>query len=178
MDSEPISWQIGVERPGDIQAIYRVNHEAFGRPDEAEVVDRLRLNSPDFYSFVARVKEQVVGHVLFTPAHIVQDKGWTVTGLGLAPLAVLPEFQDLGIGSALCRAGLKYIDHGRYPFVIVLGHPDYYPRFGFKPASLQGIHCAYEDVPEAAFMIQILDSKEMAGVTGVAYYRPEFDSVS
>ncbi len=178
MNLEPISWQVEPEQSGDFEAIYQVNREAFGRPDEAELVTRLRQNSPAFFSYVVRAEGRVVGHVLFTPASIVQAEGWTVTGLGLAPLAVLPEFQGLGIGSALCRAGLAQIDPEIYPFVIVLGHPDYYPRFGFRPANRYGIRCAYPDVPADAFMVRILNLEAMTGVTGVAYYRPEFDSVS
>ena len=172
------SWIIEAEHPEDIDAIYQVNLQAFGRPGEAQVVDRLRENSPVFFSFVARVEGRVVGHLLFTPAQIVQVDDWTITGLGLAPLAVLPEFQRIGIGSALCREGLNRIQPEAYPFVIVLGHPCYYPRFGFEHASRYDIRCAYEDVPDEPFMIKILNPEKMAGVTGVAYYRPEFDSVS
>lgn len=179
MNSHAISsWEIDIEQPEDIKAVHQVNMQAFGRIDEAEVVDRLRQNSPVFKSYVARVEGRVVGHVLFTPSHIVQVDDWKISGLGLAPLAVTPEYQGQGIGSALCRSGLKRIDPDIAPFVIVLGHPDYYPCFGFKPASLHGICCSYADVPEACFMIRILDQKRMEGVSGVAYYQPEFDSVS
>lgn len=169
---------IDVERPNDVEDIHQVNLSAFGRSGEAEVVDRLRQESSVFHSYVARVSGQVVGHVLFTPAHIVQADDWTVAGLGLAPLAVTPEFQGLGIGSSLCREGLKRIAAKDDPFVIVLGHPKYYPRFGFRKASLFGIRCSYPNVPEDCFMIRIFDPEKMNGVSGVAYYRPEFDSVS
>ncbi len=169
---------IDVERADDIKTIHLLNLRAFERSGEAEVVDKLRQNSPIFYSYVARVEGQVVGHILFTPAHIVQADDWTIAGLGLAPLAVTPEFQGMGIGSALCKEGLKRIAAKEYPFVIVLGHPKYYPRFGFRKASLFGIRCSYPDVPEDCFMIRILDHEKMAGVSGVAYYRPEFDSVT
>ncbi|MFW5713470.1 MAG: GNAT family N-acetyltransferase [Brevefilum sp.] len=171
------SGEIEEERPEDIKDIYKVNVKAFKRKDEAEVVDRLRQCSPVFRSYVARVDGHVVGHILFTSAHIVQPNDWTVPGLGLAPLAVSPEFQGVGIGSALCREGLKNIDTADYPFVIVLGHPGYYQRFGFEPTRLYGIRCCYEDVPEECFMIRILDLGKMSGVAGVAYYRPEFDKL-
>jgi putative acetyltransferase len=179
MRSDPSSvLQIDEEHSEDIGAVYQVNLKAFERKDEAEVVDQLRHTSPVFYSYLARIADQVVGHILFTPTHIVQPNAWTVPGLGLAPLAVVPEFQGMGIGSALCREGIKRIDPKSHPFVIVLGHPEYYPRFGFRRASLYDIRCAYDDVPEDCFMIQILAPEKMADVSGVAYYRPEFDSVS
>jgi len=172
------SVKIELEKPEDIDAIYQVNLDAFGRSDEADVVDQLRQNCPVFHSFVARVEGQVVGHVLFTPAHIVQPDDWTVSGLGLAPLAVSPEYQGSGIGSALCTAGLQFAASDGYPFVIVHGHPEYYPRFGFQPAAKYEIRCSYENIPEDCFMIRILDKHKMEGVSGVAYYRQEFDSVS
>lgn len=179
MDSEAIkAIKIDLERPEDIESIHWVNLMAFERRGEAEVVDQLRQNSSVFYSYVARVEAQVVGHILFTPAHIVQADDWTMAGLGLAPLAVLPEYQGFGIGSALCKEGLKRIASKNTPFVIVLGHPGYYPRFGFMKASNFGIRCSYPDVPEDSFMIRIFDHKKMTGVSGVAYYRPEFDSVT
>ena len=166
------------EQPEDIESIHWINERAFRRSGEADVVDQLRQTSPVFLSYVAKISGRVVGHVLFTPAHIVQKDDWTIPGLGLAPLAVDPEYQGLGIGSALCRQGLKRLSSGDFPFVIVLGHPGYYPRFGFEPANLYGIRCSYEDIPEDCFMIQILNPQKMEGVSGVAYYRPEFDSVS
>lgn len=176
--TEDVSWQIDQERPADVDSIRRVNLAAFEGPGEAAVVDQLRRVSPGFHSFVARAGNQVLGYILYTPAHIVQPNGLKVLGLGLAPLAVTPNYQGRGIGSALCRESLKRIAVQKPPFVIVLGHPEYYPRFGFKRASLFNIRCAYQDVPDDCFMIRIFDREKMAGVSGVAYYRPEFDSVS
>jgi len=179
MNSKTISSvKIEVEQPEDIEAIHEINERAFGRSGEADVIDQLRQTSPVFLSYVARMEGRMVGHVLFTPANIVQEDDWTISGLGLAPLAVAPEYQGLGIGSALCREGLKRISMEDFPFVIVLGHPGYYPRFGFEPANLYGITCSYHDVPEDCFMIRILNPQKMVGVSGVAYYRQEFDSVS
>jgi len=77
--------------------------------------------------------------------------------MGLGPMAVLPEFQRQGIGSRLIRAGLNPIERAKYPFVIVLGHPTHYPRFGFVPASRHGIKCEYENAPDEAFMILVLN---------------------
>jgi putative acetyltransferase len=96
--------------------------------------------------------------------------------MGLAPMAVLPEFQRKGIGSKLIRAGLAEMQKTEQPFVIVLGHPEYYPRFGFGRASQYGIVSQYPNVPDEAFMILMYDESALAGVSGVGKYRAEFDA--
>lgn len=169
---------IGPEQPEDIEGIRRVNLAAFDGTGEADVVDQLRQTCPVFVSLAAKLNDLVLGHVLFTPAEIRQDNGWVTKGMGLAPLAVLPEYQNKGIGAALCHSGLRQLESLSYPFVIVLGHPNYYPRFGFTRASAFGINCAYPDVPDEAFMIHIFDDAFMEGVKGVAHYRPEFDAIT
>jgi putative acetyltransferase len=166
---------IAEEEPEDISGIRLVNQLAFEGNYEADVVELLRRSCPSILSLVAKQGEEVIGHILFSPARIVQLKGWTVTGMGLGPLAVRPEHQSKGIGSALCQVGMQHMEAVGYPFVIVLGHPSYYPRFGFTQASTYGIRCAFEGVPDEAFMIRILDVDTMAGVMGTAYYRQEFD---
>ncbi len=98
--------------------------------------------------------------------------------MGLAPIAVLPGLQRLGIGKALIEAGIDKIRASGEPFVLVLGHPGYYPTFGFVPASPFGIRCEYDGVPDEAFMILVLKDDTMAGISGVAKYRPEFDDVT
>ena len=166
------------ETPEDIESINRVNVSAFGRLGEAAVVDELRDNCEVFLSLVAKREDEVIGHILFTPVFIEQPGGKPVEGLGLAPLAVSPEYQGLGVGSALCQAGLTAAEKSGSPFVIVLGHPGYYPHFGFELASDYDVACSYPDVPQEAFMIKILDSEKMSDVSGIAYYRPEFDNVT
>lgn len=163
------------EQAGDADQIRLVNTRAFGQPAEADVVDTLRQTCPEGLSLVALWQEQIVGHILFTPA-VIEAEAKSVHGLGLAPLAVLPEFQRQGIGSKLVEAGLAEIRKTQPPFVIVLGHPEYYPRFGFIPASRYGIVSDYADVPDEAFMILVLDEAALAGVSGVAKYRPEFNA--
>jgi len=175
---EKLKFDILEETAQDQAGIRSVHRLAFQRDDEADVVDRLRENCPVFISLVAKIGEDVLGHILFTPARLIQNQGWSIKGLGLAPLAVLPEYQGQGIGTGLCIEGLTRAALGDYPFVVVLGHPAYYPKFGFKPASTYGIRCAYEDVPDEAFMIKILKPRILSGVKGVVYYRQEFDSVS
>jgi len=117
---------------------------------------------------VAVEGDDVVGHVLFSPAEIGD-----VRGMGLAPMAVSPDRQRHGIGSELVHAGLAKLEARGCPFVIVLGHPEYYPRFGFERASARGIRCQW-DVPDEAFRILVLDEAAVEGVTGLARYRPEF----
>jgi putative acetyltransferase len=173
-----LKFTIQEETEQNLQGIRLVHRLAFQRDDEAEVVDRLRENCPVFISLVAKIGDKVIGHVLFTPARLIQNQGWSIEGLGLAPLAVLPEYQKQGVGTGLCVEGLTRAALSEFPFVVVLGDSAYYPRFGFKKASTFGIRCAYEDVPDEAFMIKILKPKIMTDVEGVVYYRQEFDSVS
>jgi putative acetyltransferase len=160
------------ELPEDINAIRLVNTQAFGRTQEADIIDKLRQNCSDLLSLVAMRQNEVVGHILFSPA-TVESEDRSTRGMGLAPMAVRPDYQRQGIGSELIRAGIAELKSRRCPFVIVLGHPQYYPRFGFERASLYGIRSEWQ-VPDEAFMILILDESEMRNVSRVAKYRPEF----
>src|SRR5258708_11234472 len=95
--------------------------------------------------------------------------------MGLAPMAVLPDRQRQGIGSELVRRGLDILRERGCPFVVVVGHPEYYPRVGFEPASVHGLASQWEAVPDAAFMVLVLDELAMVGVSGVAKYSEEFN---
>jgi len=163
------------EASGESQQIRIVIQNAFGQTEEADIVDKLRQNCPNRFSLVAVSGDQIVGQILFTRVTI-QTKERIIAGMGLAPMAVLPEFQRQGIGSQLVKAGLTLIKKRKYPFVIVFGHPTYYPRFGFVPASRYGIRSEYENVPDEAFMILVLNQEALESVSGVAKYRPEFAS--
>jgi putative acetyltransferase len=171
MTSEIFVREEGAE---DGAAVRIVNERAFGQPQEANIVDRLRQSCPDLLSLVATSGEKVVGHLLFSPATVRKDSD-VVRGMGLAPMAVLPEYQRQGIGSRLVRTGLAILRERLCPFVIVLGHPHYYPRFGFQPASKYGLKCQWSDVPDEAFMVLIMDGPTMKGVSGVVSYRDEFN---
>jgi putative acetyltransferase len=164
------------ETPADFSGIRQVNERAFGRPAEADLVDRLRQACADALSLVA-VDDAVVGHILFTPV-VVEGAEQRVVGMGLAPMAVLPDRQRQGIGSQLVRRGLDILREREYPFVVVVGHPDYYPRFGFEPASKCGLVSQWEGMPDTVFMALVLDRHAMAGASGVARYRDEFNAVA
>lgn len=163
---------IRLEQPGDGPQVRRINELAFGQPAEADLVDRLRHACGDSVSLVAE-DESVVGHILFTPVTI-GNEGRRVVGMGLAPMAVLPERQRQGIGSQLVMRGLEILRDRRCPFVVVVGHAEYYPRFGFEPCSRHRLASQWEGVPDDAFMVAVLDPRAMAGVAGVAKYRDEF----
>jgi putative acetyltransferase len=164
--------EIREEFPSDATSIRDVNRRAFGQDQEGNIVDALRSNGAALLSLVATLDDQVVGHIMYSPLSIGE-----VIGAGLGPMAVLPEYQRQGIGSKLVMAANEKLKHAGCPFVIVVGHASYYPRFGFKPASRRGIACEWE-VPDEAFMLLVLDEATMQDVSGLAKYRHEFSSVS
>jgi putative acetyltransferase len=161
------------ERPEDASQVRNINELAFGQSVEADLVEALQQACPDSLSLVAEDRG-VVGHILFTPV-VVESARRRVVGMGLAPMAVLPEHQRRGVGSQLVRQGLDILRERGCPFIVVVGHPEYYPRFGFEPASMHGLTSQWDGVPDAAFMVLILDEHAMTGVSGVARYREEFD---
>jgi putative acetyltransferase len=158
----------------DIFAIRNVNEAAFEGPAEANVVDKLRKVCDDCSSVVAVEGDEVVGHVMFSPAMVGNGDG-VIRGMGLAPMAVLPNHQRRGIGTALIEHGLAMMRENGCPFVIVLGHADFYRRFGFVPASRYNLKSQWEGIPDEAFMILVFDEKSLKGVHGVAKYREEFN---
>ena len=166
---------IRYEAPGDEAGIRRVNREAFEQPVEADIVDVLRENCDNLVSLVAEREGEIVGHILFSPA-VANSQDRTIVGMGLAPMCVLPVFHRRGIGSSLVEKGLEELRARGCPFVIVLGHSDYYPRFGFEKASERGLTCQWDGVPDEAFMVLVLDESAMKGVHGTARYGEEFDA--
>jgi len=151
-----------------------ITEQAFGQALEADIVDKLRAQCEEVLSLVAEDKDLVVGHILFSPV-VIETPERAVAGMGLAPVSVAQDRQRKGVGSALIRQGLAMLRASGCPFVIVLGHPEYYPRFGFQPASKFGIQCPWEGVPDEAFMIRMLNEDAMKGVSGRARYRDEFN---
>lgn len=166
---------IRAETQADHPAVRQVNERAFGRANEANLVDALRKNAQPQVSLVAELDGQVVGHIFFSPV-LIESESSKSTALGLAPMAVLPELQKQAIGSALVRRGLGECQSIGHDVVVVLGHPEYYPRFGFVPAKQKGLRCEYP-VPDEAFMVIELITGALAGRKGVVKYRPEFSRV-
>lgn len=162
------------EQPQDISAIRSVNEQAFERRKEADLVDALREGCPDTLSLVAVLDGRVVGHIMFSPV-TVDGTAPPVQGMGLGPIAVLPEHQRQGIGSRMIEESVDRLRQRSYPFVLLVGHASYYPRFGFERASQHGLVCQWDGVPDEAFMVLILDESAMARVSGVARFREEFD---
>ena len=166
---------IRAEKSNDYAAIRQVHTLAFGQPNEADLVDALRHHAALTISLVALQDGRIVGHMACSPVTITSDTG-TIDALGLGPMAVLPASQRLGIGSQLVEAGLQACRDTNYSVVVVLGHPAYYPRFGFIPSKPHGIVWEH-DAPEEAFMVQELQRGALARTRGVVKYRPEFEHV-
>ena len=171
--------EVRTEEPGDREAVRRVNEAAFETPVEADLVDALRAagDAVPELCLVAVEEGQVVGHICLSRARL--DAGGAAAELGgapeilaLAPVAVLPERQSRGIGYELVRTALDRAEATEYPLVVVLGHPDYYPRFGFDPASAYGVRAPFE-VPDEAWMAYTLPAYE-PGTRGTVVYAPAF----
>ena len=159
----------------DAEAIYNVEFTAFGRPDEADLIRKLQQNNVELISLVACLDEQVVGHILFSPVTVKnEESGFTAVALG--PLAVAPAQQQKGIGSELCRAGLATCLQAKHDMVFVLGHANYYPRFGFVTSAPLELRCQF-NVPEEAFMVAELMPSALHNRRGVVYYHPLFSQV-
>jgi len=165
---------VRLEAPDDRPAVREVNERAFGQPNEADLVDTLRQRAHPFISLVATEADTVVGHISFSPITIGEDPA--PAGLGLAPMAVVPDRQNRGIGSQLVRAGLDECRRRGIDLVVVVGHPTYYPRFGFEPGSRKGLTCEYP-VPDDVFMVLELTPGAAAGRPGLVHYHPAFAEV-
>jgi putative acetyltransferase len=166
---------IRAETEDDHSVVRSVNEMAFGRSNEAELVEALRPVANPRISLVAIVDGQIVGHIFFSPVTVESYRA-AFTALGLAPMAVLPEYQRRGVGSELIREGLKACERLGYDLVFVVGHPDYYPRFGFKPARQLGYDCEYP-VPDDVFMVAELKPGATSGRNGMVRYMEQFRAV-
>jgi putative acetyltransferase len=151
-----------------------VNLAAFETNTEADLVDALRAQAKPIVSLVAEDGDAIVGHILFSPVTLIAHPELHI--IGLAPMAVMPARQRQGIGSALIHEGLRRCRALGFDVVIVLGHPEYYPRFGFTPASHFGLGCEYE-VPEEVFMVLELEQGALQGKAGTIRYHSAFASV-
>ncbi|MGB8701228.1 MAG: N-acetyltransferase [Thermosynechococcaceae cyanobacterium] len=167
--------EVRAEKPEDIEMIRRVNVAAFGRESEADLVDRLR-GVASTLSFVAVESEQIIGYIFFSPVEIEGECADNLWVLGLAPVAVLPNYQRQGIGSLLIQHGLKECAQLGFKAVVVLGSPKYYPRFGFMPAKMKRLGCEYPEADEA-FMVLELESSALEGCVGMVKYHPAFNQL-
>ena len=154
--------------------VRELNRQACGRRGEGALVDALRDLS-GCISLVATQGDLVVGHILFTPVEIA-GPGSGVRAAGLGPMAVLPTHQRRGTGSQLVQEGLARCRQVPYDLIVVLGHPGYYPRFGFLPGSRYALRCEYQ-VPDEVFMAMELTPRALAAGGGLVKYLPEFSTV-
>ena len=166
--------KIRPERENEYEKVRKLIIEAFGQADEADLVDILR-ESEDFIpelSLVAIEDKVVVGHILFSPLKIETSED-EIPILILAPIAVQPTFQNQGIGSELLKRGLEECKRLGYKIVVVVGHPNYYPRFGFVSARAKGLETSLE-VPDEAFMVLELEPGALEGVCGMVRFPKAF----
>ena len=163
---------VRAETPADEAAVRRVNELAFGSDNEANLVDALREHANPYLCLVAIENGQIVGHIFFSPVTI-ESETLTFTAMGLAPMAVLPEYQKRGIGSAVVEYGFTECRRIGHDIVVVVGHSEYYPRFGFTPAKEKGLRCEF-DVPDEVFMVAELSPEALDGRQGLVRYHPEF----
>ena len=163
---------IRLETPEDVESIRYVNEQASGQENESKLIEKLRNRGVLTISLVAIQDGKVVGHIAFSPV-VIESECSSFEAIALAPMAVLPTYQRKEIGSKMVRAGLEECRHLGHEIVVVLGHPDYYPRFGFILAKPKGIDCEFE-VPEEAWMVLELREGALKGRSGTVKFQPEF----
>jgi putative acetyltransferase len=167
--------EIRTAKSKDVADVHEVNALAFPTETEANLVDLLRENVRSAISLVAVRDGRIIGHILFTPVRLSGHSSLKI--MGLAPMAVMPEYQRRGIGSRLVDEGLIRCRETGAGAVVVLGHPSYYPRFGFTPAAPRNIFCEY-DVPADVFMVLELTADYLLGVEGTIRYHEAFGEIA
>jgi len=165
---------IRAEEERDWPSVYALNAAVFETPAEADLVDALRRETKPIISLVADDAGAIDGHIMFSPVSLIEHPGLKI--MGLAPMAVAAKRQRSGIGSLLVRAGLEACKEIGAGAVVVLGHADYYPRFGFAPAVNFAIGCGY-DVSAEAFMALELRPGYLRDVSGTVKYLAAFDNL-
>lgn len=163
--------EIREEQPADVDAVREINRQAFAQEQEGRIVDALREAGGVVLALVAIVNGTVVGHILFSSLTVESE-----VGAALGPMAVSPASQRRGIGSQLVAQGIERLRARGCPFIVVIGHPEFYPRFGFGPAAAQGLTCDWE-LPAEAFMVNVLNPEVGRRLKGRVQYRPEFSTV-
>ena len=162
------------EKESDWPKVFTVNQAAFDTPAEANLVNALREQCTPIVSLVAEEDSTIVGHILFSPVQLSGHPNLRI--MGLAPMAVLPRYQRKGIGSALVKAGLEKCRALGVGAVVLLGHIEYYPRFGFVPSVRYDIRSEYE-APEEAFMVMELRPDYLTGKGGIIHYHDAFKNL-
>lgn len=168
--------KIRTETPKDYKAIYEINHLAFKQENESQLIGKLRASNSFIQelSLVAEEDGKIIGHILFSKIKIIGDQ--TYESIALAPMSVHPDLQKKGIGSQLVTTGLQKVKEVGFEHVIVLGHKDYYPKFGFQKASDWNVRCPFE-VPDEVWMAIELVAGSLEGKSGVVEYPEEFMEV-
>ncbi|HEY4190944.1 MAG TPA: N-acetyltransferase [Candidatus Limnocylindrales bacterium] len=164
----PLEVSIRLEVRGDAAGIRAVELAAFSGPEEADIVDRIRDDAPDGWRSLVAADPSgcIVGHLLMTPCPVQDDDGELLaTVLAIGPVAVDPEVQGRGVGSALMAAAMSLAVARVVPALVLLGHPSYYPRFGFESARGAGLEPPAAAWPDAAWMARLLPAwtDDMAG---------------
>ena len=166
------------EKPADIPQIHRIETKAFGRREEADLVDRLREDGALWLSQVALLLGKIVAHAAYSLVSIGEGENqWRFPALG--PIAVAPDYQRRGIGAALMQAGIEAVRGASYGMIFLVGHPSYYPRFGFQPALPLGFTSDWvkPEGPHEHFMALVIDEGLVGQVKGHLRYHAAFDGV-
>lgn len=166
---------IRLEETTDHASVAAVIEAAFGQPEEARLVEALRHSAEPFISLVYEADGSVIGHIFFSPITL-ESAPANRTAMGLAPMAVLPGHQNQGIGSQLVNAGLDRCRELGFSLVFVVGHPEYYPRFGFVPGVSKGFRCEFA-VRDEVFMVAELEPGAADGKSGMIKYMKEFSAL-
>jgi putative acetyltransferase len=157
------------QQANDLDAIARINANAFAKHGGTQSFDRFRAERSDIISLVAEIDGQLLGHVLFSPVVLDTPHG-PVDGMGLGQLAVDPAHQNKGIGTRLSEAGITELRETDCPFVIVIGHAKYYPRFGFEIGLANNFVCQWTGIPDDSFMVLFLDESRRSELVGTARF--------
>ena len=162
--------RIRPQQATDLGSIEAINAAAFADHGATAAFDEFRAHRDDILSLVALRHGKPAGHVLFSPVTMQTPVG-PMAGMGLGQLAVSPEFQNSGIGSHLAETGIAELRNAGCPFIIVIGHANYYPRFGFEIGRKHNVVCQWEGVPDETFMVLFLEQdpirrQQLTGVAG------------
>ncbi|CAM4347777.1 N-acetyltransferase [Paenibacillus alkaliterrae] len=166
---------IRAEQPTDAESVFRIHYEAFGeREEESKMAERVRTSEgyiPELSLIATEGDGSLIGHALFSKAEVV-DEDLRYEVIVLAPIAVKPSHQKQGIGGALIREGLRLAAKHGNSHVFLIGHPSYYPKFGFEPARPHGFDLKQFEVPNEVFMVNILCQN--SGIKGELRYPQAF----